>query len=233
MTRRKKALLKAAELGDVRAVKRLLKKRFLFFPMNVNYTDEIGDSPLIKATNRISMNQIFNTPNKNYKYDEEILGIAKLLLANGADVNANRKYGYKYRYTPLVNYIQHSDNENIIMLLLEHGADVNTICEGGTTALNVAAAKRAKHIVDLLLDHGADVKIGNNPIIHANLEITELLISRGADVNSHPEKEDTALIWAIRDRDDARMELLLSKGATVNEKGKEGNTRCSWPLSGL
>ncbi|EXM13556.1 hypothetical protein V3481_007004 [Fusarium oxysporum f. sp. vasinfectum] len=79
--------------------------------------------------------------------------IVKLLLDNGADVNAQGGdlYGTELQTAALEGH------EHIVKLLLDNGANVNAQVEEHGTALQGAFAGGHEHIVKLLLDNGAYV----------------------------------------------------------------------------
>jgi Ankyrin repeats (3 copies) len=74
------------------------------------------------------------------------------LLATGADVNAQNKWGL----TPLMA-AAHGGHIEIGKLLMEKGADVNARQNGGWTALMCAAVRGQADAVSLLLGKGADI----------------------------------------------------------------------------
>src|SRR5262245_39121835 len=67
---------------------------------------------------------------------------------------------------------------------------------------------------------------GATPLMHAaafgNLETLKALIDAGADVNARNTFDATALLWAARDPEKAR--LLVEHGADVNAISKQGRT---------
>ena len=101
--------------------------------------------------------------------------VAKLLIANGADVNAGE-------WTPLQEAASHS--KEMVELLLAKGADVNT---GKWTPLHNAVSGHYE-IVELLIAKGANVNardgFGRTPLFYAQnqgrTKIVELLLKHGA-----------------------------------------------------
>jgi hypothetical protein len=78
--------------------------------------------------------------------------IAKLLIENGADVNAQGGH-----YGNALQTASYKGHEAIVKLLIEHGADVNA--QGGHygNALDVALFWGGKAVAKLLIENGADV----------------------------------------------------------------------------
>lgn len=95
---------------------------------NPNYSKPDGFSPLHAATLRDS-------------YD-----IAKLLLDNGADVNAVCQNG-----TVLHSAVENGISDALVKLLLDKGVDPNTINISGFTPLHLAAMKDSSTIASILL----------------------------------------------------------------------------------
>jgi ankyrin repeat protein len=112
--------------------------------------------------------------------------IAKLLIGNGADVNAE---GGQYK-----NALQATSwkgSEQIVKLLLDNGVDVNV--QGGRygNALQAAVVGGHKQVVRLLLDRGANMNVRggeyDNPLQAAswtgNWQMVRLLLDKGAGFN--------------------------------------------------
>ena len=85
------------------------------------------------------------------------VGVARLLLERGADVNARAKDGS----TPLHTASCFADLA-AVRLLLEHGADVKAEDDRGRTALQVAEEMRRGGVVTSLLEHNRE-PTGNTP----------------------------------------------------------------------
>lgn len=89
---------------------------------DVNATDEIGETPLMRAV---------RTNN---------LPVARILLEHDADVNAHNRYGG----TALMGAVR---NKNMVELLLSAGADINAKTLNNQTAFTLAKDKEIKDIL--------------------------------------------------------------------------------------
>ena len=56
------------------------------------------------------------------------------------------------------------------------------------------------------------------------VEVAELLIEKGADIDAKDKTGSTALMWAARDNSLEMVKLLIEKGADVMLENNEGNT---------
>ena len=150
----------------------------------------------------------------------------KLLLDNGADVNAkNRLDG-----TPL-HWAVRSDEKT--RLLLKHGAEINSKTQDGSTPLYLASRRRDSHsVLRLLLDKGADPNIatmnGRTPLMAAardgDLPAMKLLLAKKADATALSGSGAGTLIDAARSRNLEAVHLLIEKGADVKAHTKRKQT---------
>ncbi|KAI1399828.1 ankyrin repeat-containing domain protein [Hypoxylon fuscum] len=114
--------------------------------------------------------------------------IAKRLVENGADVNAKSKDRSSGTF-PLANATI-GGYADIVDLLLQHGAEVNANGQSGP-ALQIACFEGHADIVKTLMDHGASLTCGDGryggpvqaAVLGNHLDILELVVSAGADVN--------------------------------------------------
>jgi ankyrin repeat protein len=130
------------------------------------------------------------------------LGVARTIINWGVDVNGLAQNHQGVKKTALKEAVQ-SRNTTLVRLLLDAGANPNTHdeqCEAGKTPLRTAITG-----------------------YRSDLEIAEMLIKRGADVNTHTDTYGswTLLTEAVRDGDIDAVRVLLAAGARVNDVGDE------------
>ncbi|GAB0088274.1 Transient receptor potential channel pyrexia [Sergentomyia squamirostris] len=166
----------------------------------------------------------------HYAVQGNIVHCVQTLLQYGANPNTPQVY----TETPL-HVAASLGYDKCMKLLLEHGADVRSqFGKRRLTALHLAAEDDYTECVRLLLDAGAKIDVRNNldqtPLILACLgqatSTLELLIKRGADVNTVYKDGRTALHAAIvkdsKSWDCAK--LLLRAGVQVNRPDNYGYT---------
>jgi len=174
----------------------------------------------------------------------------KLLVSEGADVNAKGRYGY----TPLYRAAAADKNGEVVEFLISHGADVHAVVDHferrGDTPLHVAACENENvRVLELLVSAGADVNAEskNNwtPLrlaaaTNENVEVTRYLVSQGANViekvkviddgmTIRPFGDDgtvTPLLYlaASGNKNGEVVKFLVSQGADVNAKNRFGDT---------
>jgi len=161
-------LREAAENGNTERVRSLLDQG-----ANREARDQLGRTPLLLATRR---NQIES---------------ARVLIEAGANVNAKDNIDDSpYLYAGASGFNQ------ILRLTLDHGADLKSTNRYGGTALIPAAEKGFVDNARTLIDAGVDVNHLNRlhwtALMEAivlsdggpkHVEIVELLVKAGADVN--------------------------------------------------
>ncbi|KAI7109644.1 hypothetical protein KC339_g625 [Hortaea werneckii] len=151
-----------------------------------------------------------------------LLKVVELLLARGADVNAQGGY--------FGNALQAAASEGsieVVERLLTAGADVNA--QGGEygNALQTAAVNDYVEVVERLLTAGANVNAEggqySNPLqaaaIGGYIEVVERLLTAGADVNAQGGEYGNALQAASSRGFIKAVERLLTAGANVNTQG--------------
>jgi len=162
--------------------------------------------------------------------------VAKLLLENGADVNVMGKFGR----TPL-HLASAAGCADFVKLLIKYDATVNVLDIFGYTPLHYAAAAGnlsilAEIIADELIEERIErirdekiqirgLNIGKGtPYDEEYIDIVEMLLIYGANVNAGNNKGVTPLHIAVLLGAVKIAEMLIKYGAYVNARDDEGNT---------
>ncbi|CAG2184837.1 unnamed protein product [Mytilus edulis] len=175
--------------------------------VSLSTTIRYGYTPLFAACQR-----------QNYE-------IVDMLLERGANLN---KALYDASREGFLNTVQ---------FLLQKGADVISICRYGQTALYGACLGGHSNVVKFLIDQGSafDTQVQKTNIsdeitcLHAayvcgNHDIVQLLINKGAFVDSVGNFGRTLLHKASRDGNSKIAKMLLEKGADINASDLYGST---------
>ncbi|XP_020293932.1 putative ankyrin repeat protein RBE_0220 isoform X5 [Pseudomyrmex gracilis] len=108
-------------------------------------------------------------------------------------------------------------------MLLDRGANVNAETQDGTTPLHHAIKFENMEIAELLLNHGANVNASDKSELVSGVQ---MLLDRGANVNAETRYGTTPLHHAIKFENMKIAELLLDHGANVNASDKSGTPLC-------
>ncbi|RAO66546.1 uncharacterized protein BHQ10_002558 [Talaromyces amestolkiae] len=153
--------------------------------------------------------------------------LVKLLISNGADVNAPPSSSYGRTALQAATECGHS---KMVKFLLDSGADVRARGDyrNGTTAIGGAIEKCNQEMVQMLLDIHPDL-ITSDPnmrrgALHralrswkCNASFVRFLIEHGAEVNDSPGLESSLQI-AAKMGDFEMVQCLLNAGADVNHR---------------
>ncbi len=143
---------------------------------------------------------------------------------------------------PLVFAILQKDVKEV-QRLLSHGIPVNyQVARGTKTPLYLAVGPTPVHtiLVQLLLDHDATIEVGESyhgisPLMAAvnvqNYAMVELLLQRGANVNTQAADGKTPLIQMARVGNLKFIQLLLQWGAQVQIYDEQAKTALMYACS--
>jgi ankyrin repeat protein len=209
--------------------------------------DENSDTPLIAAISRNHVHAVrlllhfgANSQcsqkwnNNKYRYALDLLvedndEMIHLLLQNGAKVS-----------TCHLHKAANDGQINMVRRLLLHGVAIDTIDAENRTALHYSCKQCQWPVAKLLLEHFADVtkkdEIGMTPLHCASLaliasnrtsdclDVMQMLLDRGANVNEQTDKGLTALHFACKDGRWSQARFLLQNGAHVTTKDNQEMT---------
>ncbi len=135
--------------------------------------------------------------------------------------------------TPLMHAVMYSSTLEIIELLLAKGADVEAKNSNQQRPLHLACHYGRTEIARRLLESGANVAVvdrrGMTPFLAAcskNVELVDLLLSKGADPLVRNSEGESALHWACR----ARQPAVAARVHTFFDDVDVLNSRSQTPL---
>ena len=147
----------------------------------------------------------------------------ELLLKHGASIDAKDSAG-----NTALHHAVDLRNLRVCEILLENKADINAVNYSGQTPLCTAASRGR-----LDVDRNMLQKYGGNPrsplsaeCRTPNVEIVDMLLKHGADLNvsSRGRDSDLPLLVAAGNNNSEVAELLLRRGANIDVTDSDGNT---------
>ncbi len=151
-------------------------------------------------------------------------------LKNGANsVDETDNYG-----NTLLSLSIRDKQQLVTKLLVERGADLSLANMGGMTPLHVAAAVDNQEAAALLIDSGVDpvqrnMKDRGKTALHyaainGSLQVCDLLLSRGVDVDIRCSVKATPLSWAAYMGSLETVNYFIDKGADTTARDSFGDS---------
>lgn len=187
-----------------------------------NIADTAGMAALYAAVDMNTLGEVYGRPARPSTSKMTALDLMKVLLAHGANPNAQLNGPALQRAhtpgegtlahgaTPLMRAAKNGDTPGI-ELLLAHGADPGIAQKNHTTALMFAAG----------LGRGQGVFAKDYATEAELLGSVKVLVEHGADVNAVSDAGETALHYAAQASDDI-VRYLAAHGAKLDAKDKQG-----------
>lgn len=154
--------------------------------------------------------------------------VVKLLVENGADIDASNGYGSSSLHFAIAKGLRLRD----IIWLLDNGANIDKVenQNGNTsTPLTIAITTNRSEVAKELVSRGASIKIPNSfsPILRAaqygDLELVKYLLSQGAVLNNIGADENiNALSIAVSNQRWNVAQYLIEQGINTEQQGRGG-----------
>ena len=167
-------------------------------------------------------------PQGDHEKAEASLKILKLLLKKGMDINSMHRIEEKncnyFPATPLWYAYTRGRNEKLYKYLLKQGADPSHCWWAIAWYDDVAAGK-------LWQQHGAT--LGEKPSLNdlflgtfqwKKYKFAQWLLDQGADVNARGPNGLTAIVLAVKRKDEEAIRFLMDRGADPDKQSDEGTT---------
>lgn len=231
-----RAIHYAAALGRAE-----LLKQFLANGADVNAETAYGMTPLLLAVSAGRKNIVdvllqYNADVKCMDVDKRTplhyaayrgdTAIVQKLLEHHPGVNKKDEFGH----SPAI-YAINEGNDSVVGLLADGKAKIRSDQENLQGSLVAQVSSENYHIVSFLLDQKAkaDMEIyGTTPLIvaaaNSSVEMVDLLIERGANVDKANQNQITPLLSACLTGRLEVVKYLLDKNAKVDAKSKSGLT---------
>lgn len=163
------------------------------------------------------------------------------LLGICSDAANTRDTHFRFR-TALALAVHHG-RQNVVQILLDHGAKIEMQCKDGRTPLSIAAGGGFDGIASLgRSTHGAQIvrRTIGGPYLEAGSPtsktdkvysaLVQLLLDRGAEVNSADKSYRSPLWWAVNHGHQSAVEKLLENKAVMENVNSREMSLLSWAI---
>jgi uncharacterized protein len=192
-----------------------------------NLADATGRTPLYAAVDFHTMPQDNRPSPKDIENKVSSWELIQMLVAHGADVNAQLKKQQPYRAkldrgddtvlgtgtTPMIRAAKAADIP-VVKFLLDKGADPKLATRNGVNALMAAAGVGTRE----------EDNTGRKKTEPETIDTIKMLLAAGVDINAQDSRGQTALFGAALWGKDQVVEFLVKSGADTNLGDKKGKT---------
>ena len=174
-----------------------------------------------------------------YDTEEHGVGMARLLLEHGVDVNARRTDSWTS-----VHWAAYKGRVEVVQVLLDHGANAKLATKDGETALHIVSRgeydsqEQGASTARLLMERGVDVNARQKDdwmALHwaaykGRVEVVRALLDHGPNAKLETKDGEMALVRAMsrEDQDASTARVLLECGVDVNARVKDNWTSLHW-----
>lgn len=213
-------MIRATSSARTAPLARALLAAGLYTGKQGDYRDKDGDTPLANLVLNYGRLQ---HDDSLARQRSELLEVADLLIADGANLNAIASEGGE----PLLAAAARSGDAALFEKILKAGANPHLAGRDGTTALFALAAladhAAALRTADILFERGVDIdrsdRARRTPLMLAaesgNTALATQLLKRGARHDAHDSNDYTPLDYAASAGQRKMSELLLAAGAEI------------------
>ena len=162
----------------------------------------------------------------HFAAQRNLVEIAKVLIRNGASVNAVCKQNDLF--SP-IHFAASEGHADFTQFLIQNGARVDQTCRNGFTALQMAVLQNHRNVVKLLIRYGANVNAVNKgswtalhcAVFHRRVDLIKILIENGANVLAEDVHYNSVLHVAAFLGYGNVAKMLVQNGADANQVNKD------------
>ena len=203
---------------------------------------EVGDAAIVELLfehgARANVATVFKKTAMHVACRNGSTAIVKLLLAQGAHFLARDASEFDksmYRLNNMHKNSRYTRSDRTPQFVMRQNRDQQQTAEynlsDGVSALGYALKAFRIDVLQLLLKADSPAVLNSRspaPLCFAaykdNLELLELFLRSGADINVKDQAGRTALFWAVKNKSQVMTTILLAHGAAVDEADNDGTT---------